>query len=42
MTNRPEHAPSADSNEVVYAFFEHFLRPEVPKSEETVPKNVER
>jgi len=25
MTNRPEHAPNADSNSVLYAFFEHFL-----------------
>lgn len=27
MTNRPEHSPDAESNEVVYAFFEHFLQP---------------
>ena len=26
MTNRPDHAPSDDSNEVIYAFFEHFLK----------------
>ncbi len=25
MTNRPDHAPNDDSNEVIYAFFEHFL-----------------
>ena len=25
MTNRPDHSPNADSNEVIYAFFEHFL-----------------
>ncbi len=25
MTNRPDHAPNADSNRVIYAFFEHFL-----------------
>lgn len=25
MTNRPEHSPNEDSNEVLYAFFEHFL-----------------
>ncbi len=25
MTNRADHAPNADSNEVIYAFFEHFL-----------------
>lgn len=25
MTNRPEHSPSAESNGVIYAFFEHFL-----------------
>jgi hypothetical protein len=27
MTNRPEHAPNAESNEITYAFFEHFLKP---------------
>ena len=26
MTNRTEHSPNADSNEVVYHFFEHFLK----------------
>jgi hypothetical protein len=26
MTNRPEHAPNEESNGVIYAFFEHFLR----------------
>ncbi len=26
MTNRPEHSPNIDSNSVVYAFFEYFLR----------------
>lgn len=26
MTNRPKHSPDADSNAVIYAFFEHFLR----------------
>ncbi len=25
MTNRPDHSPNAESNEVIYAFFEHFL-----------------
>lgn len=25
MTNRPEHSPNAEANEVVYSFFEHFL-----------------
>ncbi|WP_417737992.1 prolyl oligopeptidase family serine peptidase [Rosistilla oblonga] len=25
MTNRPEHSPNAESNAVIYAFFEHFL-----------------
>ncbi len=25
MTNRPTHGPTAESNEVLYAFFEHFL-----------------
>lgn len=25
MTNRPEHAPNQQSNEVIYRFFEHFL-----------------
>jgi len=27
MTNRPDHAPTPDSNAAVYAFFEHFLTP---------------
>ncbi len=27
MTNRPEHAPNAESNAVLVAFFEHFLKP---------------
>ena len=27
MTNRPEHSPNAESNTLIYAFFEHFLRP---------------
>lgn len=27
MTNRPDHSPSQQSNAVIYAFFEHFLRP---------------
>ncbi len=27
MTNRPEHSPNAESNAVIYAFFEHFLKP---------------
>ncbi|MBL4885255.1 MAG: sialidase, partial [Planctomycetaceae bacterium] len=25
MTNRPLHAPNAESNEIIYSFFEHFL-----------------
>lgn len=28
MSNRPEHAPNEESNEVVYSFFEHFLKHE--------------
>lgn len=28
MTNRPDHSPNADSNSVIYAFFEHFLQSE--------------
>ncbi len=27
MHNRPEHSPNAESNEILYTFFEHFLRP---------------
>lgn len=27
MTNRPEHGPNEESNEVIYAFFEHVLGP---------------
>ena len=26
MTNRPEHSPNEESNEVIYLFFEHFLK----------------
>ena len=26
MTNRPQHSPNLESNAVIYAFFEHFLR----------------
>ena len=32
MTNRPDHAPNEDSNAVVCAFFEHFLKPAIPAS----------
>ena len=27
MTNRPKHSPTVESNEVIYRFFEHFLKP---------------
>jgi dienelactone hydrolase len=27
MTNRPMHGPTVESNDVIYAFFEHFLKP---------------
>jgi hypothetical protein len=27
MTNRPGHTPSVESNEQIYSFFEHFLKP---------------
>ncbi|MBM79404.1 MAG: sialidase [Planctomycetaceae bacterium] len=27
MTNRPMHSPTEESNEVIYLFFEHFLKP---------------
>ncbi len=27
MTNRPDHSPNDESNEVIYAFFQHFLGP---------------
>ena len=27
MHNRPDHAPNPESNEVIYGFFEHFLKP---------------
>lgn len=26
MSNRPDHAPNPESNEIIYRFFEHFLR----------------
>jgi hypothetical protein len=28
MTNRPAHDPTPESNEVIYLFFEHFLKPD--------------
>lgn len=28
MTNRPDHAPNPESNAVIYAFFQHFLKAE--------------
>lgn len=28
MTNRPEHSPNEESNAVIYAFFEHVLKPQ--------------
>lgn len=31
MTNRPDHAPNSESNQVIYAFFEHFLANEPPQ-----------
>ncbi|MEO1529394.1 MAG: sialidase [Planctomycetota bacterium] len=30
MTNRAEHAPNPESNEVIYRFFEHFLKSKSP------------
>lgn len=27
MTNRPDHSPNDESNEIIYSFFEHFLNP---------------
>lgn len=30
MTNRPEHSPNPESNEQIYLFFEHFLKPPRP------------
>ena len=27
MTNRPAHSPTVESNDMIYAFFEHFLKP---------------
>lgn len=30
MTNRPLHPPTAESNDQIYSFFEHFLRPKKP------------
>ena len=26
MTNRPEHSPAEESNEILYLFFEYFLK----------------
>ncbi len=31
MTNRPGHTPTVESNEILYLFFEHFLKPAKPK-----------
>ncbi|MEW6304726.1 MAG: prolyl oligopeptidase family serine peptidase [Verrucomicrobiota bacterium] len=30
MTNRKDHSPNAESNEQIYSFFEHFLKPPSP------------
>jgi hypothetical protein len=30
MTNRDSHAPTAESNEQIYTFFDHFLKPISP------------
>ncbi|NLF72743.1 MAG: alpha/beta hydrolase [Candidatus Anammoximicrobium sp.] len=32
MTNRPAHSPTEESNEQIYVFFEHFLKPAGPAS----------
>lgn len=32
MTNRAGHSPTVESNEQIYQFFEHFLRPAEPVS----------
>lgn len=34
MTNRPKHDPTEESNEVIYKFFEHFLKPNVEKKKD--------
>jgi len=36
MTNRATHGPTAESNEQLYAFFEHFLKPGVPANTESI------
>jgi dienelactone hydrolase len=30
MTNRKDHSPTEESNDVIYRFFEHFLKPSAP------------
>jgi hypothetical protein len=30
LTSRPAHTPAAESNEQLYAFFEHFLKTDGP------------
>lgn len=37
MTNRPGHGPTVESNEQLYAFFEHFLQPEQAEARPSVP-----
>lgn len=32
MTNRVDHSPDEESNDVIYRFFEHFLQPSEPPS----------
>ncbi|HBN75477.1 MAG TPA: sialidase, partial [Planctomycetaceae bacterium] len=34
MTNRPDHSPNADSNEIIYDFFQLFLKPTYKKNSE--------
>jgi hypothetical protein len=42
MSNRPKHDPNADSNSLIYAFFEHFLRDQAVSSPSTAAPNQGR
>jgi hypothetical protein len=42
MTNRPHHDPTPESNEVIYSFFEHFLKDPPPQASVVPPVSQPR
>ena len=39
MTNRPAHDPTPESNEIIYLFFEHFLKADPPQKSQALSKD---